>query len=87
MSLTAQQIRRYFFYLWLALAASLFFVLLNQNIKLGSKWSYDLDLSQANTRDWYGSYPETRVVYTQEAKYLLLNFRPATRGGNTRIIF
>ncbi|KKP89867.1 MAG: hypothetical protein UR94_C0033G0019 [Parcubacteria group bacterium GW2011_GWA2_36_10] len=76
MGFTAQQIRRYFFYLWLVLAIGLLFFLLNQNIKLGSRWSYDLDLSQANTRDWYGPYPETRTTYIEDTKYLQVLAEP-----------
>lgn len=75
MGLTAQQIRRYFFYLWLVLALGLLFFLLNQNIKLGDKWSYGLDLSQVNTRNWYGPYPETRTSYSQD-KYLQVLAEP-----------
>lgn len=75
MGFTAQQIRRYFFYLWLVLAAGLLFFLLNQNIKLGDKWSYDLDLGQINTRDWYGPYPANRTTYLKD-KYLQVLAEP-----------
>ncbi len=75
MGFTAQQIRHYFFYFWLFLAIILLFFLLNQNIKLGDKWSYDLDLSQVNTRDWYGAYPETRTTYIKD-KYLQVLAEP-----------
>lgn len=76
MGFTAQRIRRYFFYFWLILAIGLLFFLLNQNIKLGSRWSYDLDLGQVNTRDWYGPYPETRTTYIEDAKYLQVLAEP-----------
>lgn len=76
MSLTAQRIRRYFFYFWLSLAIVLLFFILNQNIKLGDKWSYDLDLSQAMHRDWYGPYPETRTMYIEKSNYLQVLAEP-----------
>lgn len=75
MGFTEQQIRRYFFYFWLFLAIILLFFLLNQNIKLGDKWSYNLDLSQVNTKDWYGAYPETRTTYIKD-KYLQVLAEP-----------
>lgn len=76
MTLKEQKIRRYFFYFWLALAAGLLFFLLNQNIKLGDKWSYDLRLDQVSTRNWYGPYPESRTSYRSDAKYLQVLAEP-----------